>query len=230
MADNGNIGRDDKVKKFLNWVNADENLPSLEELGYEQEDPDDLPDHVDVYLYESEADKDEKTEALKTADPEELTEDYEGDDEFDYPDEVAYVEELPAEEESIAGDEDSFVINHEPVYMTKKLKLQMKRFRVFYLILSAVVALNIIVVLLVTVSYLPEFGSQISPAVNEVYTRYVDMGLEDTGALNLVAAVLFSYRSFDTLGEAFVLYTAVIGVMLLMRKSSKPPSSTNLDS
>ena len=226
MSDNKDSGRDDKVRKFLDWVNADENLPSLEELGYEQDDLDDIEDNEDHHPEEYENDEHEITEDDKQpVTLEELTEDYEGDDEFTYPDEVAEGsddEDTPtAEEECITGDENSFVAHHETVHMTKKQKLQMKRFRIFYLILSAIVALNVIVVMLITVAYLPEFGSASAPAVNEVYRRYVEMGVEDTGALNMVAAVLFSYRSFDTLGEAFVLFTAVVGVLILMRKPSR---------
>ncbi|MCL2852812.1 MAG: hypothetical protein FWE20_07250 [Defluviitaleaceae bacterium] len=222
MADSNNNGQDDRVKKFLNWVNADEDLPSLEELGYSQ-DEEDISDH------DEEDSENQQLEASRPAVQEEMTEDYEDDDEFTYPDEVADTsandageedEHLP-EEECITGDDDAFIVHHEAVHMTKHQKLQMKRFRIFYLILSAVVALNVIVILLITVNYLPEFGSEANPAVNEVYLRYVEMGLEETGALNMVAAVLFSYRSFDTLGEAFVLFTAVIGVIILMRKPDK---------
>ena len=35
---------------------------------------------------------------------------------------------------------------------------------------------------------------------------------------NVVTAVVFDYRGFDTLGEATVLFTAVIGVLALFRK------------
>lgn len=40
----------------------------------------------------------------------------------------------------------------------------------------------------------------------------------ETGANNVVAAVLFDYRGFDTLGEATILFTAVTGVVMLFRK------------
>jgi multisubunit Na+/H+ antiporter MnhB subunit len=35
---------------------------------------------------------------------------------------------------------------------------------------------------------------------------------------NVVTAVVFDYRGFDTLGEATVLFTAVIGILALFRK------------
>jgi multicomponent Na+:H+ antiporter subunit B len=38
----------------------------------------------------------------------------------------------------------------------------------------------------------------------------------DTGVPNVVTAVLASYRGYDTLGEVTVIFTAGIGVMLLI--------------
>ena len=46
---------------------------------------------------------------------------------------------------------------------------------------------------------------------------YLDMGLMKTGAANLVAAVILDFRAYDTLGEATVLFTSVIGVMAVLR-------------
>ena len=72
--------------------------------------------------------------------------------------------------------------------------------------------------MLITVHHLPEFGSADNPAVNEVFVRYVEYGTEETAALNIVSAVLFSYRSFDTLGEALMLFAAAVAVIMLMRE------------
>ena len=40
----------------------------------------------------------------------------------------------------------------------------------------------------------------------------------EVGANNVVTAVVFDYRGYDTLGEATVLFTAVIGVALILRR------------
>jgi multisubunit Na+/H+ antiporter MnhB subunit len=40
---------------------------------------------------------------------------------------------------------------------------------------------------------------------------------ENTGATNLVTSVVWGYRGYDTLGEATVLFTAVMGVMAVLR-------------
>ena len=205
-------GRQAAIKRFLGWVNADEEFEHTEE----DEEPDDN-EHDD---HDDPEDEDEDEAASKAA--EAPLEDYEGDDEFDYPDEIVVMDDSGVLAD-LADDEidyaDTAPAYQETVHMTKKQKIRMRRFRAFYLVLSAVVTLNIIGVLLLTVNYLPPFGGVDNPAVNEVYLRYVEQGVEDTGALNLVAAVLYAYRSFDTLGEAFVLFTAAIGVILLLRET-----------
>jgi multisubunit Na+/H+ antiporter MnhB subunit len=61
---------------------------------------------------------------------------------------------------------------------------------------------------------IPEFGS---PIMN-VSKRYIAEGTSRTGAVNLVASIIFDFRAYDTLGEATVLFTAVIGVVSVMRR------------
>jgi len=60
---------------------------------------------------------------------------------------------------------------------------------------------------------LPLFGE---PKLR-VAQHYLDQGLEQTGAANLVASVILDYRAFDTLGEVTVLFTAAIGVLTVVR-------------
>ncbi len=50
---------------------------------------------------------------------------------------------------------------------------------------------------------------------------YIEQGVDLTGAHNLVAGVLFDFRAFDTLGEATILITAVIGVLTVLRLKGK---------
>jgi len=61
---------------------------------------------------------------------------------------------------------------------------------------------------------LPPFGEPIL----RVAGHYLESGLRETGATNLVASVILDYRAFDTLGEATVLFTVVMGVLAVMRK------------
>ena len=64
-------------------------------------------------------------------------------------------------------------------------------------------------------------GDTNAPAQQHVADRYISKGQEETGVPNLVTAVLASYRGFDTLGEVVVIFTAGIGIMLLLGGSRK---------
>jgi len=59
-----------------------------------------------------------------------------------------------------------------------------------------------------------------APAASDMDDYFIQHGQEQTGANNIVTAVVFDFRGFDTLGEATVLFTAVLGVGLLFRKFS----------
>ena len=61
--------------------------------------------------------------------------------------------------------------------------------------------------------WLPPFGH---PEMR-VSSYYLKEGLNKTGAANLVSSVILDFRAYDTLGEATVLFTAVIGVLAVMR-------------
>jgi len=55
-----------------------------------------------------------------------------------------------------------------------------------------------------------------SVSAERVSDHYIRYGVSETAALNLVSAVLLDYRSFDTLGEATVIFAAVSAVSVLM--------------
>ncbi len=61
---------------------------------------------------------------------------------------------------------------------------------------------------------LPEFGYPIM----RVSKTYIQEGLSRTGATNLVGSVILDFRAYDTLGEATILFTAVIGVLAVVRR------------
>lgn len=74
--------------------------------------------------------------------------------------------------------------------------------------------------LTVAVLSLPEFGTfpQKQAAIESVSTYYLQEGLAQTGALNIVSSVVWDYRGYDTLGEVTVLFTAVCGVAAALRR------------
>ena len=61
---------------------------------------------------------------------------------------------------------------------------------------------------------LPNFGAPVMRVAKE----YIDKGKELTGATNIVASIILDFRGYDTLGEATILFTAVMGVLAVMRK------------
>ena len=72
---------------------------------------------------------------------------------------------------------------------------------------------------------MPYFGFHDTPAHTHVAPRYLDDSMGEVGPPNIVTSVLASYRGYDTLGEVAVVFTAFIGVFLLLgagtRKSGK---------
>ena len=105
---------------------------------------------------------------------------------------------------------------YERVYRWNKAR-GARLLRLLYAVLSVVICLSVIAVLLVTVSNLPSFGGEDNPIHNEVSRRYIEQGLEETGAVNIVSGMILDYRAFDTLGESHVLFAAACAVMLLLR-------------
>ncbi len=59
------------------------------------------------------------------------------------------------------------------------------------------------------------YGEPHHPAMDEYFIRNAQ---RETGSNNVVTAIVFDYRGFDTLGEATVLFTAVLGVGMVLRK------------
>lgn len=90
-----------------------------------------------------------------------------------------------------------------------------------YIGLSIICAVSIISLLLFTVDGLPTFGDPNNPTMNEVSRRYIEKGVEETGAINTVAGLILDYRAFDTFGEAVMLFTSAIAVIALIRRPIK---------
>jgi multicomponent Na+:H+ antiporter subunit B len=50
---------------------------------------------------------------------------------------------------------------------------------------------------------------------------YLAQGTEQTGARNVVAALMLGYRNFDTLGQVAVLFCAVLGALAILRHPAR---------
>ena len=100
---------------------------------------------------------------------------------------------------------------------TEGPKEKEERYEAYQEICSVLVCLIIIAVLLVTVSYLPEFGNPNNPVNKQPAPRYIEKGLQETGAVNIVTGMILDYRAFDTFGESHVLFVAACCVLILLR-------------
>ena len=100
----------------------------------------------------------------------------------------------------------------------------------WYRLLAVMGGALVVIALLVTVAFLPKFGSADTPAVNEVMARYLEQGLSETGAVNAVTGMILDYRAFDTLGESVVLFTATITVIFLLQQKERNHNETDRES
>lgn len=65
-------------------------------------------------------------------------------------------------------------------------------------------------------SDIPHYGNPANSIHHHVAPRYIEDSFRETHVPNIVSAVLASYRGYDTLGETTVVFTAAIGVLLLI--------------
>ena len=63
---------------------------------------------------------------------------------------------------------------------------------------------------------MPNFGDPNAPAQVGVAAQYLERSPEEIGIPNVVTVVLASYRGFDTMGETAVVFTAGVGVLMLI--------------
>ncbi|MGC9336938.1 MAG: hydrogenase subunit MbhD domain-containing protein [Candidatus Cloacimonadia bacterium] len=81
-------------------------------------------------------------------------------------------------------------------------------------IVAAIVLISIFALSIIAFRELPSFGQPIM----RVAERYLAQGGSETGSQNLVTAVILNYRIYDTIGEATVLFTAVLGTLTVIRR------------
>lgn len=85
----------------------------------------------------------------------------------------------------------------------------MKKFKIVSLALITIVLLAITPTLI---------NTQNEPSLGDAV---VDNTISGTKALNSVTAVVFDFRGYDTLGEATVLFTAILATATVLRKTKK---------
>ena len=78
----------------------------------------------------------------------------------------------------------------------RTLEAEQKGFYLIYHIVAVISCILLIGVLLYTVAMLPRYGEENTRA-DEVVERYVEHGLEETGAVNIVSGMILDYRAFE---------------------------------
>ena len=109
--------------------------------------------------------------------------------------------------------------------MQSEIRTRQTRYQTMYRLIAVVSCLLFIAVMLYMTAHIQRVGF-FYPGDDEVARRYIEEGLEETGAVNMVAGMILDYRAFDTLGESFVLFTALICAVILLRICAKDADET----
>ena len=135
--------------------------------------------------------------------------------------------ELRPQTEYEPSEEELRKIQAEHEYLREKIfqveqNYKLRLFQRLYRVAALVFCVVFTSIMLITVSWLPKAGDPSNPAnpdSNEVSARYIERGLQETGAVNIVTGMILDYRAFDTFGESNVLFVATITVMILLRSA-----------
>ncbi|MTI60147.1 MAG: sodium:proton antiporter [Firmicutes bacterium] len=91
---------------------------------------------------------------------------------------------------------------------------------------------SIVILLLILLSVLLIFSFDFIPeqeiVVDSTAEHIITKGLQETGSLNLVTAILYDYRAFDSMGESTVIFATVSAIVLLLSFKTLPVSSQGL--
>lgn len=74
---------------------------------------------------------------------------------------------------------------------------------------------------------MPRYGDINAPIHQHVANHYIEKSGAEVGPPNIVTSILASYRSFDTLGETAVVFTAAIGVLAILGRAKGQGMSTS---
>ncbi len=88
----------------------------------------------------------------------------------------------------------------------------------------AIVGLVGAILIYATIDF-PPFADPGSPASVHVSPRYIEKTLEETAVPNAVTSVLADYRSFDTMFETAVIFSAGVACFLLLRVARRQPQA-----
>ncbi len=86
--------------------------------------------------------------------------------------------------------------------------------------MKKIYALGLVIILgiILALNFSLIFNQSGTVAEKEISNHYIEQGVEETGAINIVTAILFDYRGFDTLGEATVIFIAASTISFLVSR------------
>jgi multisubunit Na+/H+ antiporter MnhB subunit len=79
-----------------------------------------------------------------------------------------------------------------------------------------IVSFGLFIIMVNAFLTMPISGVLDNPAYNATTLYYINNALAQTGASNIVAAVVVDFRAFDTLGETIVLFTSIVAVLVVL--------------
>jgi len=85
-------------------------------------------------------------------------------------------------------------------------------------IFNTIVTLCFVIMFLVSAYFSIKLMSEFGSPLMRISKVYIAEGFAKTGAANIVSAINLNYRALDTLGEATMLFAAIIGVLAVARK------------
>jgi len=91
-------------------------------------------------------------------------------------------------------------------------------------IISTVILLILALGIILSLMEIP-FGTP----KTKVGTYYIDKGIKDTGATNIITSVVVNYRGFDTLGEVAVLFIAATGLGAVLATVEKKKLKSKIE-
>ncbi|HEU65361.1 MAG TPA: hypothetical protein ENN57_01685, partial [Chloroflexi bacterium] len=97
--------------------------------------------------------------------------------------------------------------------------------KVLAILLTGVLA----VLLLYVVALLPPMGDAGNPTNRYVVPRYLEQGEQEAGTKNIVAAIVFNYRGYDTMGEVAIFSAALAGVLAVLGVGRKKIARVFID-
>jgi multicomponent Na+:H+ antiporter subunit B len=89
------------------------------------------------------------------------------------------------------------------------------------LAIAICIIITFLVLMLPILLELPQFGNPDNQIHHAASKYYIQNTMNDTGIASAVAAILASYRGYDTLGETTVILIAALGVLLITNRNTK---------